>query len=166
MGGIRSLGLLNANYCSWNGFAMRSCWVTLRTMSRYLYHNRTKSGKKMYTYKCNLVPMLYSRKKKKDSCQECMKHWLPCHICWETINAIEEKVLFFIFWVCLCHLQLREVSVLLSYWCVIPGKHLPDWSAASLNTPFYDSSSSQAYTMFPKYFRHRQGYPNFFKNFI
>ena len=63
VGGIGSLGLMDANYCSWNGFIMKSCCVALRTMSRYLYRNRTKGGKKMYTCKCNLVPMLYSRKK-------------------------------------------------------------------------------------------------------
>ena len=36
---------------------------TLRTMSIYLYHNRTNGGKKMYTCKSNLVPMMYSGKK-------------------------------------------------------------------------------------------------------
>ena len=46
VGGIGSLGLTDANYCSWNGFTMRSCCVALRTMSRYLYRNRTKGGKK------------------------------------------------------------------------------------------------------------------------
>ena len=46
VGGIGSMGLLDANYCSWNGFTTRSCCVTLRTMSRYLCHNRTKGGKK------------------------------------------------------------------------------------------------------------------------
>ena len=35
VGGVGSLGLMEANYCSWNG-AMRSCCVALRTMSRYL----------------------------------------------------------------------------------------------------------------------------------
>ena len=50
VGGIGSLGLSDANYCSWNGFTMRSCCVALRTMSRYLYCNRTKGGKK-YTCK-------------------------------------------------------------------------------------------------------------------
>jgi len=25
VGGIRSMGLSDANYCSWNGFTMRSC---------------------------------------------------------------------------------------------------------------------------------------------
>ena len=64
VGGIGSLGLTDANYCSWNGFTMRSCCVALRTMSRYLHHNRTMGGKIMYTCICNLVPMLYSRKKK------------------------------------------------------------------------------------------------------
>ena len=64
VGGIGSLGLTDAKYYSWNGFTMRSCCVALRTMSRYLYHNKTKGGKKMYTCKCNLVPMLYSGKNK------------------------------------------------------------------------------------------------------
>ena len=41
VGGIGSLGLTDANYCSWNGFTMRSCCVALRNMSRYLYHSMT-----------------------------------------------------------------------------------------------------------------------------
>jgi len=36
VGGIESLGLMDANYCSWKGFTMRSCDVALRTMSRYI----------------------------------------------------------------------------------------------------------------------------------
>ena len=60
----QSLGLRDANYCSWNGFTMRSCCVALRTVSRYLYRKGTKGGKKMYTCKCNLVPMLYGGKNK------------------------------------------------------------------------------------------------------
>ena len=64
VGGIRSLGLTDANYCSWNGFTMRSCCVALRTMSIYLHHNTTMGGKIMYTCMCNLVPMLYSGGKK------------------------------------------------------------------------------------------------------
>ena len=63
VGGIGSLGLTDTNYCSWNGFTMRSCSVALRTMSRYLYSNTTMGGKITYTCMCNLVPMLYSRKK-------------------------------------------------------------------------------------------------------
>jgi len=59
-----SLGLMHANYCSWNVFTMRSCCVALRTMSRYLHGNPTMGGKSMYTCVCNLVPMLYSRKNK------------------------------------------------------------------------------------------------------
>ena len=65
VGGIGSLGFIDANYCSWNGFTMRSCYVALRTMSRYLYHNTTMGGKIMYTCMYNLVPMLYSGKKNK-----------------------------------------------------------------------------------------------------
>ena len=63
VGGIGSLGLSDANYCSWNGFTARSCCVALRTMSRYLYRNRTMGRKRIYTCMYNLVPMLYSRKK-------------------------------------------------------------------------------------------------------
>jgi len=32
-GWIRSLGLIDADYCLWNGLAMRSCCVALGTMS-------------------------------------------------------------------------------------------------------------------------------------
>ena len=31
-----SLGLIDANYCLWNGLAMRSCCVALGTMSSHL----------------------------------------------------------------------------------------------------------------------------------
>ena len=62
VGGIRSLGLTDANYCSWNGFTMRSCCVALRTMCRYLHRNTTMGEKIMYTCMCNLVHMLYSGK--------------------------------------------------------------------------------------------------------
>ena len=60
---IWSLGLSDANYCSWSRLAMRSCCVALGTMSRYLHCNTTMEGKSMYTCVCNLVPMLYSGKK-------------------------------------------------------------------------------------------------------
>ena len=36
VGWMGSLGLMDANYCFWNGLTMRSCCVALRTMSRYL----------------------------------------------------------------------------------------------------------------------------------
>ena len=62
--GFGSLGLMDANYCSWNGFTMRSCCVALRTMSRYLQHSTTMGEKIMYTCMCNWVPMLYSGGKK------------------------------------------------------------------------------------------------------
>lgn len=50
VGGIGSLGLMDANYCSWNGFTMRSSCVALRTMSRSLHHNTTMGGKSIYIY--------------------------------------------------------------------------------------------------------------------
>ena len=33
---IGTLGLIDANYCLWNGLAMRSCCVALGTMSNHL----------------------------------------------------------------------------------------------------------------------------------
>ena len=36
VGWLGSLGLIDTNYCLWNGLAMRSCCVSLGTMSRYL----------------------------------------------------------------------------------------------------------------------------------
>ena len=33
---IGSLGLIDADYCPWNGLAMRSCCVTRGTMSSHL----------------------------------------------------------------------------------------------------------------------------------
>ena len=35
-GGIGSLELTDANYCLWNGLAMRSCCIALGTMSSHL----------------------------------------------------------------------------------------------------------------------------------
>ena len=64
VGRIGSLGLTDANYCSWNGLTVRSCCVALRTTSRYLHRNTTR-GESIYTCMCNLVPMLNSGEKKK-----------------------------------------------------------------------------------------------------
>jgi len=36
VGWLGSLGLIDTNYCLWNGLAMRSCCVALRTMSSHL----------------------------------------------------------------------------------------------------------------------------------
>jgi len=36
VGWLRSLGSIDANYCLWNGFTMRSCCVVLGTMSSHL----------------------------------------------------------------------------------------------------------------------------------
>ena len=49
VGWIGNLGLTNANCCFWNGLAMRSCCVALRTMSRYLQHSTTM-GEKNHVY--------------------------------------------------------------------------------------------------------------------
>ena len=46
VGGIGSLGFMDANYCSWNGFIMRSCCVALSAMSSYL-HRYTTMGEKI-----------------------------------------------------------------------------------------------------------------------
>ena len=63
VGGIGSLGSMDAKSCSWSEFIMRSCSVALKTMSRCLQHSTTIGEKIMYTYMCNWVPMLYSGKK-------------------------------------------------------------------------------------------------------
>ena len=63
VGEIGSLGLIDANNCCWNGLAMRSCCVAVRTMSRYLQQSMTMGEKIMYACMCNWVPMLYSGKK-------------------------------------------------------------------------------------------------------
>jgi len=36
VGWMGSLGLIDANYCLWNGLAMRSCCVVLRTIYSHL----------------------------------------------------------------------------------------------------------------------------------
>ena len=36
VGWIGSLGLIDANYCLWNGLAMRFCYAALETMSSHL----------------------------------------------------------------------------------------------------------------------------------
>ena len=63
-GGMGCLGFMDADYCLWNGLAMRSCCVALRTMSRYLQRSTTMGEKIMYTCMCNWVAMLYSGEKK------------------------------------------------------------------------------------------------------
>ena len=63
IGWIGILGLVDANYCFWNGLTMRYFYVALRTMSRYLQWSMTMGEKSMYIYVCNWVPMLYSEKK-------------------------------------------------------------------------------------------------------
>ena len=45
VGWIGSLGLIDANYCFWNGLAMRTCCVALRTMSGHLTMDHDNGGK-------------------------------------------------------------------------------------------------------------------------
>ena len=58
-----NLGLIDANYCLWNGLAVVSCCVALGAMSSHLWWSLTMWEKRMYTCMCNWVTMLYSRKK-------------------------------------------------------------------------------------------------------
>ena len=37
VGWIGSLGLIDANYCIWSGYAMRSCCIALGTVSSHLW---------------------------------------------------------------------------------------------------------------------------------
>ena len=50
---------------AFGGLAMRSCFVALRTMSRFLNRSKTVGEKIMYSRMCNWISMLYSREKKK-----------------------------------------------------------------------------------------------------
>ena len=45
VGGIRNLGLMDSNYCFWNGLTMRSRCVALRTISRYFQWSMTVGEK-------------------------------------------------------------------------------------------------------------------------
>ena len=62
VGWIGSLGLIDADYCLWNGLAMRPCCVALGTMSGHLWWSMIMWEKRMCTCMCDWVTMLYSRK--------------------------------------------------------------------------------------------------------
>ena len=64
VGWLGSLGLIDTNYCFWNGLAMRSCCVALRTMSCHLCWSMIMCENRMYTCMSKWIAMLYSRKKK------------------------------------------------------------------------------------------------------
>ena len=49
---IGSLGLIDTNYCFWNGLAMRSCCVALRTMSSHLWWSMIIGKKKECIHVC------------------------------------------------------------------------------------------------------------------
>ena len=57
-------GLIDANYCLWNGKAMGSCCIALRTLSSHLWWSmmETNVKKRMYTCMCDWVTLLYSSK--------------------------------------------------------------------------------------------------------
>ena len=61
---IESLGLIDANSCFWNGLAMRSCCVSLKTVCSHLQWSMIMWESRMCTCMCNWVTMMYSRKKK------------------------------------------------------------------------------------------------------
>jgi len=63
VGWLGSLGLIDTNYCLWNGLAMRSCCVALGTMSSHLCWSMIMCENRMCACMCNWVTMLYSRKK-------------------------------------------------------------------------------------------------------
>ena len=62
VGWIGNLGLIDANYCLWNGYAMGSFCIALGTMSGHLWWSMIMWEKKIYTCMCNWVTLLYSRK--------------------------------------------------------------------------------------------------------
>jgi len=80
-GGMGSLGLIDADYCLGNGWAMRSCCVALGTMSSHLWWSMITWEKRMYACRCNWVTMLYSGK--------LTEHWKPA-IMEKNKNSIKE----------------------------------------------------------------------------
>ena len=62
LGGTGSLGLMDEDYCLWNGLAMRSCCVALGTMSSHLGWSVIMCENRMRTCMCHWVTILYSRK--------------------------------------------------------------------------------------------------------
>ena len=62
VGCLGNLGFLDANYCLWNGWAMRSCCGALRTMSRHLWRSLSMGEMRMGTCMCDWATVLYSRK--------------------------------------------------------------------------------------------------------
>ena len=48
VGWMGSLGLIDANCCLWNGLAMRSCCVALRTMSSHMMEPDNGRKKNVY----------------------------------------------------------------------------------------------------------------------
>ena len=64
VGWIGNLGLIDANYCLWNGLAMRSCCIALGTISNHLRWSMMEDNvrKKKYMCMCDWVTLLYSRK--------------------------------------------------------------------------------------------------------
>ena len=48
-----NLGLIDADYCLWNEWAMRSCCVALRTMPSYLWWSMIMCENRMCTCLCN-----------------------------------------------------------------------------------------------------------------
>ena len=77
---IRSLGLIDAIYSSWNEFTMRSCCGALRIMSIYVHHNTTMGGNSMYIYMCIYIQI---------QIQICLT-WSPC----STAGKKEEDVVY------------------------------------------------------------------------
>ena len=55
--------VMDADYCFWNGLAMSCYCAVLGTMSSDLWWSMIRWEKRMYTYMCNWVTVLYSRKK-------------------------------------------------------------------------------------------------------
>ena len=57
VGWTGNLGLVDANYCIWNGEATRSCCITLGTISNHLWWSMMEDNvrKGMYIYVCVCV---------------------------------------------------------------------------------------------------------------
>ena len=130
---IGSLGLIDADYCLWDGLAMRSCCVVLGTTSSHSWWSMITWEKRMCTCMCNWVTMVYSRKKimywgidnnKKNPKKHhrildllCHK-WTPVYmfLYWVSINTVATVILILLFfnfytrvkWITNCHITVTE----------------------------------------------------------
>ena len=58
--GSGNFGLIDANHCLWNGWAMRSCCIAQGTVSSHLWYYMVEDNVRKITYIYDWVTLLYS----------------------------------------------------------------------------------------------------------